>query len=102
MHGLGLSSSEEPFIWALERIDSKLFSMLNPGPAKEVGSLPFEIFSSLERVLTQPPFQLAVTTNGTAFNGQHTRTPLFMFAKEYDFKLYLSSLLREAVFIGRG
>ena len=67
---------------------------------------PLFSLSSLKRVSTQPPFQLAVTTNGTRFNGQHTRTPVFTFAEVYDLKLfttlYLSSLLREAIFIGRG
>lgn len=47
LHRLGLSNSEEPFIWAPERIDSKLFSLLNPGPAKEVGTLLSQILSSL-------------------------------------------------------
>lgn len=81
--------------------------MFNPGPVKEVGTLLSEILSSLKRVLTQPPFQLAVTANGTTLNQQHRRTLLFMFAEESDLKLSntlnLLSLLREAVFIvGRG
>lgn len=48
LYGVGLSRSEKPFVQALETIDSKLFSILNLGSAKEeVGNLLFRILSSL-------------------------------------------------------
>ena len=95
LYEVRLSSSEEP----LGRVDSKLFSVLNLGPAKEeVHNLLFRILNSLKRVLTDPLFQLAVSPRGTTLSWQHMRITHFVFDKEYDLELfttlYLSSLLR--------
>ena len=44
----GVGSYEDPFERAIEKVDSKLFSTLNLGPAKEeMGNLLFRILDSL-------------------------------------------------------
>lgn len=67
LYEVRLGSSEEP----LGRVDSKLFSVLNLGPAKEeVHNLLFRILNSLKRVLTDPLFQLAVSPRDTTLSWQ--------------------------------
>lgn len=52
-YGAGPGSSEEPFVWALDRVDSKFFSMLNLELAKEgVSNILFGILSFIKRKLT--------------------------------------------------
>lgn len=85
----------------------KIVFCVQSWPSQRGGHSSVQVLSSLKKVLTQPPFQLAVTANDTTLHRQHRRTLLFMFTEESDFKLsntlYLSSLLKEAVFVvGRG